>query len=203
MKEKRTLFRILATGLIVGIIAAAASTILVSLKKTSYEAVTTWTISKTQSLNQDNVGYYLYDQYYIALASEQYSDTVLSWAASPGIVESVYQKAGVHLPATKPTKVGKLIKVTKRPPANLAMRFQASSADEAQRLAAAAHTVFTQRLQEVTHSSTVSEPYTIVASPIFSSVNTLNPMLIGLSAFVAAWLAVVILWGTVLYIIKG
>ncbi len=184
----------------VGIVVAGLIFVITSRLATTYDAATTWTVSKSSALSQQKTDYYLYDQYYITLASQQYADIIQAWFVSPGIVEQVYRAAQVELPSVKPAKVGKLIRATKRPPANLAVRFRSGSKDDADRLALASHTIFSERLAQISQGE--QDTYQIIASPVYTSANQVNIGLLALTGFLGAALAVLVLWGTVLYIVR-
>lgn len=201
MNQKRMVMRMLPISLGVGALVGLIVAGLVSVQKPTYDAITTWTIAKKGIADQTKTPYYLYDQYYVALAAEQYADTVTGWFSSPGIIEELYAKANVALPTHKASKVSKLIKPTKRPPSNVAVQFEASNPDDALRLAEAAYSDLTARLESVSNSANPNETYTIVASKPFAAANKLNPVTYGIGAFVATSLAVLTLWGTILYIV--
>lgn len=193
---------ILITAMVVGLVAGGAVGLIVSMRKPTYDATATWTIAKNNVLSQENADYYLYDRYYNALATEQYADGILGWFSSPALVEQIYQQAQVTLPTYQPSKVGKLIRVTKRPPANLTIRFRSSAPEEATRLAQAAYEIASKRLQAVSGSQSQADRLEIISSAAFTSINQINPFNTGLLGAVGAALSVIVLWGTILYIVK-
>ena len=199
-KDFHSLLKALPIALGVGVIVAGLIWAITSRLATTYDAQTTWTVSKSSSLSQQKTDYYLYDQYYITLASQQYADIIQAWFTSAGIVEQVYQKADVPLPTIKPAKIGKLIRVTKRPPANLAVRFRAENEQDADRLAVAGYDVFSERLSQISKGE--QDTYQIIAAPVYTSMNQVNTSFLALIGFLGAALATLVLWGTILYIVR-
>lgn len=79
-----------------------------------YDGAAAITVVKHSPLNQDNVNFYLYDNYYSSQASGLFSGTIENWIHSPAVVQEIYQTAGVNLPNTQLSDYTKIFQ-SKRP----------------------------------------------------------------------------------------
>ena len=85
-----------------------------------FEAVTSVTVDRQNSVAQKDANYYLYDNYYSQQSSGLLADTIINWMASPSVVKSIYARAGVSLPPVrKISALGKIFTVRKLPPATV------------------------------------------------------------------------------------
>lgn len=109
-------------GIIIGI--ALVFTLVVSVfiyfGAPKFDAVTSITVDRQNSIAQKDVNYYLYDNYYAQQSSGLLADTIINWMASPSVVKSIYTRAGVDLPQVrKITTLGKIFTVRKLPPSTV------------------------------------------------------------------------------------
>jgi len=66
----------------------------------TYDAGSTLTVSRNNTIKQENVDYYLYDNYYSIQSGAFLADNIVGWLASPPIVANIYKNASIDLPET-------------------------------------------------------------------------------------------------------
>lgn len=78
-----------------------------------YEAGLTFTVNPAETIDQKDVDYYLYDNYFALQAAGALADTIASSLASPATVAEIYQKAGLKLPQKSLRKLSKTFEAKK------------------------------------------------------------------------------------------
>ncbi len=104
-----------------------------------FETATTLTLNRTSTLDQREVDYYLFDNYYGIQSSGFLADTVVSWLASPPVVTEIYERAGLVVPkVNSPFKLGKLFKARKIIPATVQISLRDPDSEVSKKLVASA-----------------------------------------------------------------
>lgn len=119
----------------------------------SYLASTTVTVNKASTLKQQDVNYYLYDNYYNVQSAALFSQIVVSWFTSPAFVTEIYTKAGVETPAIAQSKLGKIFKAVRQEPSTINLSVASGNKDEAGKLMAAATDVLQEETNKLSKNS--------------------------------------------------
>lgn len=115
-----------------------------------FDAVTSVTVDRQNSIAQKDANYYLYDNYYGQQSSGLLADTIINWMASPSVVKSIYTRAGVSLPEVrKISKLGKIFIVRKMPPATVNISVSSDNETRSQLLIQSAVTELKARSLEL------------------------------------------------------
>ena len=138
-------------GLIILIVAMAL--IYSKMQPTSYMASTTFTVNKVSSLNQKDVNYYLFDNYYNVQSSGLFSQIVATWFESPSLVKEVYEKAGVAVPEVSQRKLSKTFRVDRQEPATINVSINGTNEEKMGKLISAAAAVLQEKTDELAKSS--------------------------------------------------
>ena len=72
--------------------------ILTKRQQDQYEGMISLTIMKKNMLSQEDINFFLYENYYAMESSGLYVDTIENWLHSAGIVKSIYDQAGLKAP---------------------------------------------------------------------------------------------------------
>jgi len=122
--------------IVVGVIAAS---------KPKFDTNVTLTIDRPNPINQQDVNYYLYDNYYTQQSSGLFADTIINWMQSPGVVQAIYTRAALPVPPVRNvTLLGKIFTVRKYPPATVSITYRSTDNQQGRALMEAA----TKELQE-------------------------------------------------------
>ncbi len=166
------------------------------------DAGSTLTVSRSNTIKQENVDYYLYDNYYSIQSGAFLADNIAGWLASPPIVANIYQKASVNLPETNYNALSKQFLVKKLSQNSNVISFSLNwgNQDEAIKLVKAANEYITEMVEELnTDQKDVSAHYTVNAS---------EPVVIAvkkgyiINSLIAAMLALIISGLSLLYTSK-
>ncbi|MEI6040407.1 MAG: Wzz/FepE/Etk N-terminal domain-containing protein [Candidatus Berkelbacteria bacterium] len=122
----------------------------------SYLASTTFTVNKSSSLNQKEVAYYLYDNYYNVQSAALFSQIVTTWFESPSLVTEVYQKAGIAVPPVSQKKLSKTFKAVREEPATINISLTGTNKDELDKLINAAGDVLQEKTNELSRNGEVT-----------------------------------------------
>lgn len=117
----------------------------------SYEAGSTATAIRASSLSQNDVNYYLYDDYYAIQSGAFIADNIVSWLASAPSVVSIYQEAGLPLPTKNMKALGKVFEAKKSSATSNVVTYKTSNTnpDEAKKLLAAANGYISNLIKEI------------------------------------------------------
>ncbi len=108
-------------------------TAIIYFSPSKYDATTSITVDRPISIDQKNVNYYLYDNYYSQQSSGLLADTIINWTSSPSIVKAIYARAGVVLPEVrKVASLGKIFTVRKLPPATVSVTIRSDNESDGQ-----------------------------------------------------------------------
>ncbi len=103
--------------------------------KPMYETDTIVTVDRTNVIDQSKANYYLYDEYYSIQSNGLFSNTVANLLQSPSVVEDIYTKAHVDLPAVRSTsQLTKLFTVKLLPPASFNVSDRSTDPDQSKSL---------------------------------------------------------------------
>jgi len=106
---KKNLLMIVVVTVLFGL----AAGIVTARQDTSYQASTSIEIARLQSVDQNKVGYFQYDDFYATQVATTFSDNVVGWLASPAMVAEIFQKAGYDLPSGNLKDLGKVFTAKK------------------------------------------------------------------------------------------
>lgn len=119
----------------------------------SYLASNTYTVNKDSNLKQDQVQFYMFDNYYNVQSAGLFSQIVTTWFESPSLVEEVYQKAGIPVPAISQKKLSKTFKAIREEPATINVSLTGTNKEELQKLLNAASEVLQEKTDELSQNS--------------------------------------------------
>jgi len=182
--------------IIITVITTVGSAVFTKLQPVSYLASTTFTVNKASSLDQKNVNYYLFDNYYNVQSAGLFSQIVTTWFESPALVKEIYERAGVTVPNVSQKKLGKTFKAVREEPATINVSISGKNKEELSKLITAASTVIQEKTNELGQNS--ESLYELVKfQPIVSDnipsvpVNTIVGLVVGmlLGAFAALMIA--------------
>lgn len=119
----------------------------------SYLASTTVTVNKSSALKQQDVNYYLYDNYYNIQSAGLFSQIVVSWFTSPAFVKEIYSKAGLEIPNIDQGKLGKIFKAVRQEPSTVNLSLSNANKDNAEKLINAATDVLQEETNKLSKNS--------------------------------------------------
>lgn len=174
----------------VPLIAVVVSLIVLARQPAKFETATTLTLTRSTSLNQAEVPFYLYDNYYAIQSSGFIADTVLAWFNSPAIVKEIYDRAEISTTNLTPKALIRTFRARKIIPANVELTTAHPDQATGERLIRSATQSVTERIKELSTAGEKSggeftvfaeEPITTVAVRPFGLV-ALGSLLVGLLA---------------------
>ena len=168
--------------LIVVILGGGFAYLFTKRQPTSYTAQTTFTVNKASALKQNQVSYYLYDNYYNVQSAGLFSQVVTTWFASPAVVTEIYQKAGIDSSSLSQKTLSKTFKAVRDEPATINVTISGTNKDELSKLISAASDVLQTKTNELNNSDTVYEITKFQPIITQNSSNSLINTLIGLVA---------------------
>lgn len=179
-------------GIVVLVIAAAL--IYSKVQPTSYIASTTFTVNKVSSLDQKDVNYYLFDNYYNVQSAGLFSQIVATWFESPSLVKEVYEKAGVQVPEISQRKLSKTFRVDRQEPATINVSIIGTNEEEMGKLISGAAEVLQEKTDELAKDSKDAYYEIVRFQPIVTE-NKTDYVLNGLiSLFAGALLGLLIIF---------
>jgi len=119
----------------------------------SYLASNTYTLNKASTLKQNDISFYLYDNYYNVQSAALFSQIVTNWFESPSLVQEVYQKAGIPVPQVSQRKLSKTFKAIREEPATINVSLTGTNKEELQKLLNAASLVLQEKTDELGKNS--------------------------------------------------
>jgi capsular polysaccharide biosynthesis protein len=179
---------------VIVVLCALSAVIWTKIQSKSYLASTTFTVNKSSSLEQKNVNYYLYDNYYNVQSAGLFSQIVTTWFESPSLVTEVYQKAGLAVPNVSQKTLSKTFKAIRTEPSTINVSLAGTNKDELSKLITAAGDVLQEKTNDLNRNG--DSTYDIAKfTPVVSDNNpniVLNSI-IGL--FAGIFLAIVLILG--------
>ena len=160
----------------------------------SYLASTTFTVNKASSLQQKDVNYYLYDNYYNIQSAGLFSQIVTTWFSSPALVSEIYAKAGLDSAGITQKNLSRAFKTVRTEPATIDVSISGTNKDDLSKLMTAAGDVLQEQSDALNKSG--HDVYEIVKfTPIVSAEkpNLVLNTLIGL--FAGLLLSVILILG--------
>ncbi|MBD3238305.1 MAG: hypothetical protein GF332_01535 [Candidatus Moranbacteria bacterium] len=162
------------------------------IRPKQYQAMFAVTVLQKGS---DQSSDYQFDNYYSQEAIDTFTDSLEQWPGNPGLIQTVYKKAGININNQDPSK---LIKARKLGPDYLEFRFKAKSPKNAQAIAKSLTEQLASELEKrktnkkVWFSLDAGEPYIEEAQlpiVIFIPIAALTGLLLG-----ATWSMLVFYW---------
>lgn len=172
------------------LIALIVSLIVLARQPTKFETATTLTLTRSTSLNQAEVPFYLYDNYYAIQSSGFIADTVLAWFNSPAIMKEIYDRAEISTASLRPKQLIRTFRARKIIPANVELVTSHSDQATGEALIRSATGSVTERIQELSKAGEKSgggftvfaeEPITTEANKPYRLV-AVGSLLVGLLA---------------------
>lgn len=139
--------------LIIVVLGGLSASIWTKTRPQSYLASTTVTVNKASNLKQQDVNYYLYDNYYNVQSAALFSQIVVSWFTSPALVKEIYEKAGVPMPNILQSKLGKIFKAVRQEPSTVNLSVSHVNKEEAGQLIVAATDVLQDETNKLSKNS--------------------------------------------------
>lgn len=177
--------------LLIPVIAVLVVIRLVSSQPVGFESATTFTINRTTSLNQSEVPFYLYDNYYAIQSSGFVADTVLAWFNSPAIIRDIYARANlaVHDDAT-PRSLISTFRARKIIPSNIELTTVQSDQQRGEQLIVAATQEIQERLTALSASSAQSGgAFTMLAEQPLTTLQPAKTIFLAIAAAAAGLIA--------------
>lgn len=175
--------RYLVLFLIIVILSGASAFWWTKSQPQSYLASTTVTVNKASTLDQKNVNYYLYDNYYNVQSAGLFSQIVVSWFESPSLVEEIYQKANVALPNIAQSKLSKTFKAVRQEPSTINVSISGTNKDELNKLINASTEVLQTETNKLSPDS--ASAYELATFPSIVTNNNPNVILNTLVGLIA------------------
>ncbi len=119
----------------------------------TFLASTTVTVNKASALAQQDVNYYLYDNYYNVQSAALFSQIVVSWFTSPAFVTEIYEKAGLAVPQIAQNKLGKIFRAVRQEPSTINLSVASANKDEVAKLITAATDVLQEETNKLSKNS--------------------------------------------------
>lgn len=165
----------------------------------TYDAGSTITANRNTGIKQENVNYYLYDNYYTIQSGSFLADNVVSWLASPPIVATIYSNAGLDLPNDSIKALAKVFAAKKLSANSNVVTYTVTTgdADSARKLVVAANHYINELVDQVNSDQKDTTTY--------FSINYSDPVVIKsqksytLNALLAGVLGVLIACATLVY----
>lgn len=178
----------------VPLIALAVSLIVLARQPARFETATTLTLSRSTNLNQAEVPFYLYDNYYAIQSSGFVADTVLAWFNSPAIVKEIYDRAEIGTTSLSPKELIRTFRARKIIPANVELTATQPDQVTGERLIRAATQSVTERIKELSKAGEKSGGEFIVFAEEPITTETIKPYrLVGIGSILVGLLAGVLL----------
>lgn len=169
----------------------------------SYDAGSTATTVKGSTIEQSNVDYYLYDNYYSIQSGAFVADNIVSWLASPPVIANIYRDANVQLPAINFKSLSKIFVAKKQSANSNVVTFTTTNPDArmAERLIGSANDNIKRLVAEINSGQKdKSSNFTIsLSEPVV--VKTPKPYV--LNAVIAGILGLIISLGIIIYTPRG
>lgn len=171
------------------LIFALAGFIGTSLQKPVYQASASIAAITLTPVRQQDVDYFLYENFYSVQAGSFLAESVSSWLTSPSVVAEIYAKSQYQLPSVDARKLGKTFSAVKQTINTSVVDYSTKDTDreKAQKLVAAAGEVITQNVKSlgmneasgIKYETVASQPV-VVETPKKTLFNTILAALAGL-----------------------
>ena len=181
---KKNLLMIVVVTVLFGL----AAGIVTARQDTSYQASTSIEIARLQSVDQNKVGYFQYDDFYATQVATTFSDNVVGWLASPAMVAEIFQKAGYDLPSGNLKDLGKVFTAKKNVATStvIVVNYFSTDYNKSEKLIATAAQVLKTKIEGYNSSASsakfsvdVTTPV-VIASPKPTALNTVIAAVVGL-----------------------
>lgn len=169
--------------LVVGIslVATLAAFFLSYFKPVVYDASLSFAVNRT---NREVTDQYQYDGYYAIQASDLVSQTLLSWFATPSVVEEIYTKANIKPNFNSLNEYATLFSTKKYSGQNIGVKFTEKERSVAEKVAQSTVSVISEKVLDLNKSADAKALFEAVPSPVViveNKPNVLLNTLIGLS----------------------
>lgn len=165
----------------------------------SYDAGSTATAVKDSTIEQADVDYYLYDNYYSIQSGAFIADDIVSWMASAPVVANIYKDAKVTLPETNFKALSKIFVAKKQSANSNVVTFTTTNADPdtAERLVNSANENIKRLVAEINSGQKDKSSYFNIS--VTEPVVIKTPKSYTLNAVVAGVLGLIISVGIIIY----
>lgn len=152
----------LATVLLAAALGAVVGVAVSKMLPSGAKASLAFTVA--QQARQETADY-AYDGYYALRATELVSDTLISWFATPSVLQEIHDGAGIALtPDEALAAAGRAFRARKYSGQNVVVSFAAPDEDAARRLAASAATAVAARSEALALSAQGETLFRVTAS---------------------------------------
>ncbi len=134
---------IIATALLLAVLAG----IWAAMQPVKYQATSTVSVKKQNTVVQQSAPYYQYDEYYAIQASSYFSEALTAVMSSPGTIKEIYEKAGHPLSDVSIQALAKAIKVRRVPPVSLDMTVTDTDREKAESIVKTAVAVAAEKAE--------------------------------------------------------
>ena len=154
----------------------------------SYQSSSAIEITRYQTQKQDEVNYFLYDNYYNTQVATTFSDNVVGWVSTPSTVAETFREAGLALPRVSLRELGKTFTAKKKvdKASVVDLSYTSNNPEKAEKLMQTLTGVLKNKVEKYnsTDSSakfvvTTANPV-VIASPKLYTLNTIIAVFVGL-----------------------
>jgi len=135
--------------IVIVILGGVAAFLFTKFQPASFTASTTFTVNKSSVLDQSQISYYLFDNYYNVQSAGLFSQIVTTWFESPALVKEIYEKAGLDVPQVSQRKLSKTFKAVREEPATINVTISGEDKEQLDKLINAAAAVLQEKTNEL------------------------------------------------------
>lgn len=182
------------TIIAVTLIFALAGFVGTSLQKPVYQASSSIAVTTSTPVKQQQVDFFLYDNFYSVQSGSYLAESVASWLTSPSVVADIFKTAGFQLPPVDARKLGKTFTALKQNTYSAVVDFSTKDGnrDKAGKLVASANDVLTKMVKGlgsddktgITYETVTSQPV-VIEVPKKTMFNTVLAAIGGLIVSIA------------------
>lgn len=152
--ELREYYKILKSNIAIVIYTAIIAAVIAyawSMRASqTYSASLLLSISRTETQATAD---YRYDQFYRLQADEKFAETIVEWLKSPGVVKSIFEKAGVSADQKTMRQLAKSFKAEKLSSNLIGIQYSTQTNDEAAHIAPAIESIISDKTKDLNSDS--------------------------------------------------
>ena len=154
----------------------------------TYQSSLAMEVSKEPSLEQAEVSYYQYDNYYNVQVAASFSDNLIGWLAAPSTVSEIFDRTGYDLPRVDLRDLGRIFTTKKKIATSsvIDISYESDDPEKAEALVQTAASVLKDKVEQYNRSTSSSNfiispsSPVVIAAPKSTTVNTTIALLVGI-----------------------
>lgn len=170
-------------------------------------AVYAWSVRQSQTysasfllnisrLASQNTADYRYDQFYRLQADEKFSETVVKWISSPGVVKDILGSAGAESGGKTIRQLEKTFRAEKIASGLVSVRYAAQSEDEAKKVASAAASVVSDKTKKLNSEAKDPDWFSVDMANLIVAKNTQDLRInLGIAALIGLFVGTLLAFG--------